>query len=129
MPGNDANAAGGHVTDPVDWTAEIETIKARLAAIESAAAAASIPQLVMEELKSAIDHCRTTLWAAMVSTQTTYEGSSLIVAARIQRVQEMCCRIREDVTAGRVWKDTPGIAACHASLADTQEAFRSLFDH
>jgi hypothetical protein len=117
------------VPDPVDWTADLDTIKARLAAIESAAAAASIPQLVMEELKSAIDHCRTTLWAAMVSTQITYEGSSLIIAARIQRVQEMCCRIREDVSAGRVWKDTPGVAACHASLADTQEAFRWLFNH
>lgn len=63
--------------DPVDWTAEIETMKARLAAIESAATAANIPQLVMEEVKSAIDHCRTTLWAAMVSTKTTYEGSSV----------------------------------------------------
>jgi hypothetical protein len=127
--GKDANAARGHVPDSVDWTAELDIIKARLAAIESAAAAASIPQLVIEELNSAIDHCRKTLWAAKVSTLTTYGGSSAIVAVRIKRVQEMCCRIREDVTAGRIWKDTPGIAACHASLADTQEAFRSLFDH
>jgi hypothetical protein len=117
------------VSDPVDWIAEIEIMKGRLTAIESAAAAARIPLLVIEELKSAIDHCRKTLWAAKTSTETTYEGSSAIVAVRIKRVREMCCRVREDVAAGRIWKDTPGIAACHASLADTQEAFRSLFDY
>jgi hypothetical protein len=72
-----------------------------LAAVESAATAANIPPLVMEELRSAVDHCWTTLWAALLATQTTYEGTSAIVVARIHRVQEMCGRIREDVTEGQ----------------------------
>jgi hypothetical protein len=113
--------------DLVDWTTTVEAVKASLAAVETAATAANIPPLVMEELKSAVDHCRTTLWAALLAAQTTYEGTSAIVAARMNRVQEMCGRIREDVAAGRIGRDTPGIAACHASLADTGEAFRLLF--
>jgi len=113
--------------DPVDWSTKVEAIRMSLDAVESAATAANIPPLVMEELKSAVDHCRTTLWAALLAAQTTYEGTSAIVVARIHRVREMCGRIREDVAAGRIGRDAPGIAACHASLADTQEAFRSLF--
>ncbi len=111
----------------LDWTTEAQELTARLRAVETAATTASIPPQIMAELKSAVDHCRTALWATMVAPQSPYESATAIIASRMTRVEEMCRRMIEDVTNGRIWRDTPGIAACHTALADAQKALQLLF--
>jgi ABC-type methionine transport system ATPase subunit len=117
------------VPDSFDWATEVAQIKSSLAVIESAAASAVIPPALLAEVKSAVDHCRTTLWAVVLATTNdNYESTALILASRMQRVQEMCGRVQEDVTQGRMWKETPGLGRFVATLGETERSVRSLLD-
>jgi hypothetical protein len=105
-------------------------MRTRLSAIESAANSASIPAHIVKELKSAVDHCRTALWAASLAAQDTkgHEANALILASRLQRVQEMCQRVQDDISNGRVRKETPGLGRFVATLGETERCVRSLID-
>lgn len=59
----------GKEVSAVDWDAEIEALETHLGAIEQAAARTPVSREVLTELRSALDHCRTTLWAAAVGTE------------------------------------------------------------
>ena len=114
----------------MDWSQEAWEMRSRLSAIESAANSASIPAPIVKELKAAVDHCRTALWAAALAAQDTegYESTAIILSARMQRIQEMCARIQDDIAHGRVWKETPGLGRFVATLGETERCLRSLID-
>jgi hypothetical protein len=114
----------------VDWSQEAWEMRSRLATIETAANSASIPAPVLKELKASVDHCRTALWAASLATQDAggYQSTALILSARMQRLQEMCERLQDDVLNGHVWKETPGLARFVATLAETERQVRSISD-
>ena len=115
------------VQQHVDWTAMVEAIKQRIADVENAANDGKLPPFVVSEVKSVVDHCRTTLWGVMVGTELdSREGYTAIVTARLQRIGEMCQRIQEDVAAGRIGSDTPGVATCYAFLVAAERALRAL---
>ena len=64
---------------------------------------APLPMAVLEELKDAVDHLRTTLWAAMsANTDDPDVLASKLVNLRLQRAAEICRQIRLDVDANEV---------------------------
>lgn len=114
----------------MDWSHEAWEMRTRLSAIESAANSASIPPPIVKELKSAVDHCRTALWAASLAAQDGqgYESTALILSARLQRIQEMCERVKDDVAKGRIWRQTPGLGRFVDTLSETERLVRSLVE-
>lgn len=114
----------------MDWSQEAWEMRTRLSAIEIAANSASIPAPILKELKASIDHCRTALWAASLAQQNEAgnQSTALILSARMQRIQEMCERLQEDVAKGVVWKETPGLSRCIAVLGRTERSIRSVLD-
>ena len=64
---------------------------------------APLPMAVLEDLKGAVDHLRTTLWAAMAAnTDDPDVLASKLVSLRLQRAAEICRQIRLDVDANEV---------------------------
>jgi hypothetical protein len=62
-----------------------------------------LPMAVLEDLKGAVDHLRTTLWAAMsANTDDPDKLTSKLVSLRLHRAAEICLQIRLDVDANEV---------------------------
>ena len=117
------------VNGNIDWSFETQTVKARLSSIEKAAVAGEISAEVIGEIRSAVDHCRTTLWGATAAiTNATQGAAAVLLTARLLRVQEMCDRIVEEVRVGRVWMGTPGLAAFVTTLTATEQCVRTLLE-
>lgn len=114
----------------MDWSQEAWELRSRLSAIEGAANSAAIPAPILKELKSSVDHCRTALWAAALAAEENegYQSTALILSARLQRIQEMCERIQDDIAHGRLWKETPGLGRFVATLGETERSVRSLIE-
>lgn len=105
----------------------VETIKERIGEVETAAGEGRIPPDVATEVKSVVDHCRTTLWGVIAGASSdAQEAYTAIAAARLQRTGEMCQKIQEDVAAGRIGADTPGVSTCYAFLVSAEKALRAL---
>ena len=117
------------MTESMDWVRETQALKAQLANIERVAVDGAIPPEAIAEVRSAVDHCRTTLWAAAsASSSTESERAAALLAARMTRVQEMCDRIVEQVAAGHVWMGTAGLGRFVASLDATERCMRLLLE-
>lgn len=62
-----------------------------------------MPLAVLEDLKEAVDHLRTTLWTAMsAATDNPDTLASRLVNLRLRRATEICRQIRLDVDANEV---------------------------
>ena len=117
------------MTETSDWKREAQAVKTQLGVIERAAVEGVIPPDAIAEVRGAVDHCRTTLWAAATASSSTESGrAAAILAARMARVQEMCDRIVEQVAAGRVWMGTAGLGRFVASLDATERCIRLLLE-
>lgn len=117
------------MTEATDWLLEAKAVRAQLAKIERAAVDGGVPAEAIAEVKSAVDHCRTTLWSASIAAGDAESvRTAALLAARLARVQEMCDRIVDEVAAGRVWVGTPGLGRFVATLDVTERCVRALLD-
>jgi hypothetical protein len=116
------------VTEPVDWSREAQAVEAQLGLIEQAAVEGVIPPEAMTAVKSAVDHCRTTLWAAATASSSDADSArtAAILAARLARVEEMCNRIVEEVAKGHIWVGTAGLGRFVATLDVTERCIKAL---
>jgi hypothetical protein len=81
----------------------VRQLRAQLEEIDKRLQGAPLPIAVLEDLKDAVDHLRTTLWAAMsANTDDPDVLASKLVSLRLQRAEEICRQIRLDVDANEV---------------------------
>jgi len=81
----------------------VQQLRAQLEEIDKRPQGAPLPMAVLEDLKGAVDHLRTTLWAAMsANTDDPDVLASKLVNLRLQRASEMCRQIRLDIDANEV---------------------------
>ena len=111
-----------------DWQHEAEDIKLRLEQIGLAAKKGTVPELLVDEVKDAVDFCRTSLWAAQVSASEGHgtDAGTLLVEARLHRLCQMAGSMVEDVTVGRLSKKTRGAPECLNQLRDAVTALEGL---
>jgi len=116
------------VTETIDWVRETQVIKTQLANFERAAVEGVIPPEAITEVKSAVDHCRTTRWAVVTASSSDADSArtAAILAARLARVEEMCNRIVEEVAAGHIWVGTSGLGRFVATLDVTERCVKAL---
>jgi hypothetical protein len=62
-----------------------------------------LPAAMLEDLKSAVDHLRTTLWAVIsADTDDPDALTTKLISLRMQRADEICRQLRLDVDAGEM---------------------------
>ena len=82
---------------------QVRQLRTQLEEIDKRLQGAPLPIAVLEDLKGAVDHLRTTLWAAMsANTDDPNVLASKLVSLRLQRAEEICRQIRLDVDANEV---------------------------
>ena len=110
------------------WIDLAKSIRHQLAHIEEAVEERSLPQDVLDEVKSAVDHCRTSLWAAAIfgDDQGDQGATAMLVEARLQRTAEMCVHLQADVAAGRIVDATGRVRLCRRVLQDTVDALGNV---
>ena len=116
------------MAETTDWLREAKAVRAQLENIERAAVDGNVSPEAIAEVKSAVDHCRTALWAATAAGDAESVRTAALLAARLARVQEMCDRIVDEVAAGRVWVGTPGLGRFVATLDLTERCVRALLE-
>ncbi len=111
-----------------EWLQLANRIRRELSRIEEAAAARALPNDVVDDVKSAVDHCRTSLWAAAIfgALENSDDAAAMLVEARLQRTAEMCVRLQADVVAGRIGDATGCVRLCRRVLHDTVAALDSV---
>lgn len=76
-------------------------LRTQLEEIDKRLQGSPLPIAVLEDLKAAVDHLRTTLWAAMsANTADPDVLTSKLISLRMQRAAEVCRQIRLDIDAG-----------------------------
>ncbi len=82
---------------------QVQQLRAQLEEIDKRPQGAPLPMAVLEDLKGAVDHLRTTLWAAMsANTDDPDALASKVASLRLQRAAEICRQIRLDIDANQV---------------------------
>jgi len=111
-----------------DWQHQAEDIKLRLEQIGLAAKKGTVPDILVDEVKDAVDFCRTSLWAAQVSASQAHgtDAATLLVEARLHRLAQMSSGIVEDVTVGRLSPKTRGAIECLNQLRDAVTALEGM---
>jgi hypothetical protein len=82
---------------------QVRQLRTKLEEIDERLQSAPLPITVLEDLKNAVDHLRTTLWAAM-SANTDHPDAlnAKLVSLRLQRATQICRQIRLDIDASAV---------------------------
>ena len=111
-----------------NWIDLAKTIRRQLAHIEEAAEEKSLPEDVLDDVKAAVDHCRTSLWAAAIfgDAESDHGVTAMLVEARLQRTAEMCVHLQADVAAGRISDATGRVRLCRRVLQDTIDALGNV---
>ncbi|MGO9211193.1 MAG: hypothetical protein ACLPXM_20055 [Terriglobales bacterium] len=94
---------GGCATPQQTVIEQVQQLRAQLEEIDKRPQGAPLPMAVLEDLKGAVDHLRTTLWAAMsANTDDPDALASKVASLRLQRAAEICRQIRLDIDANQV---------------------------
>jgi len=79
----------------------VRQLRTQLEEIDKRLQGDPLPAAMLEDLKGAVDHLRTTLWAAMsANTDDPDVLTSKLISLRMQRAAEICRQIRLDIDAG-----------------------------
>jgi len=106
----------------------VRQLRAQLEEIDKRLQGAPLPMAVLEDLKSAVDHLRTTLWAAMsANTDDPDVLASKLVSLRLQRAAEICLQIRLDVDANEVDINSVELPKLREALQLTADRVERLY--
>jgi len=87
-----------------------------------------VPVALLEDLKGAVDHLRTTLWAVISANTDDPEAlTSRLVSLRLQRAAEICRQIRLDADAGELTIDCSELPKLREALHLTVNRVERLF--
>ena len=89
-----------------------------------------MPVALLEDLKGAVDHLRTTLWAVISASADDADAlASKLISLRLQRAAEICRQIRLDADAGELSIDCAELPklreALHLTVTRVERLYRS----
>jgi len=85
-----------------------------------------LPAAVLEDLKNAVDHLRTTLWALM-SDDSPDVVTSKLITFRLIRATEICRQVQLDIDASEVGINSPQLPKLRETLRLTMERVERLY--
>lgn len=108
-------------------TEQLEKLKSSLHDMEKILTTGTVPVLVLEDFKIAVDHIRMNVWAVLSNpSQDQYEVAETIVRFRLKRAVEMLRQIIMDVDSSEITLDMPELLQFHAALKDALDRFNRL---
>jgi hypothetical protein len=106
----------------------VQQLRAKLEEIDKQLQSGPLPMAVLEDVKGAVDHLRTTLWAAMSArTDDPDVLNAQLVSLRLQRAAEICRQIRMDIDASEVAIDSPDLPKLREALSLTASRVDRLY--
>jgi hypothetical protein len=82
---------------------QVQQLRVKLEETDKRLQGDPLPMAVLEDLKGAVDHLRSTLWAAMsAKTDDPDVLNAKLVSLRLQRATQICRQIRLDIDASAV---------------------------
>jgi len=131
MPGESRNSAESPSDNLVQ---KVRAIKTQLEQLEPFLLVSSLPSTVLTDLKEAIDHVRSTLWAILQAQETTGEApaggralaSSLIVQLRMDRAARLLAEIRSHIENRDIQSTHPLLPTLLAQVEAAADHIRQL---
>ncbi len=77
---------------------QVKQLKQTFADLENEVPSGDFPRALLEDFQSAVDHVRMTVWAVLAAPQTDpSELSATVIRTRMNRTEDMCCQIAQDI--------------------------------
>jgi hypothetical protein len=103
-------------------------LKERLQRIERELPEMTLPALLMDDFRRALDHLRHTVWALSTARgKHPQDVYAAITQYRVQRTAEMCERIVGDIASQRIAANTPDVIKLNNVLNELHVSIRELF--
>lgn len=110
---------------PEEIVKRVTKIANQLETVREGLEDAQVPRETLEEFKRVIDHTRITLWAMLSLTETDLaEG---VAHFRLQRTEEMCQQVQQDIEKKRITEKNPDLVKFHDALKNTLASVEGLF--
>ncbi len=131
LPGNPANSDTSATNSLVQ---KVKSIKAKLEELEPFLLVSSLPSTVLTDLKEAIDHVRSTLWAILQSQESQGAAplggpalaTSLIVQLRMDRAARLLAEIRSHIEYRDIQSSHPLLPTLLAQVQAAREHIEQL---
>lgn len=86
------------------------------------------PRALLEEFQTAVDHVRMTVWALLSAPQTDpSELSATVIRARMNRTEDMCRQIAQDIDSHNLTIESLELKQLHAILRSTLSRIDRLY--
>jgi DNA repair ATPase RecN len=86
------------------------------------------PRALLEEFQTAVDHVRMTVWALLSAPQTDpSELSATVIRARMNRTEDMCRQIAQDIDSHDLSIESLELKQLHATLRSTLSRIDRLY--
>ncbi len=127
-PGEKGNSA----KSPADSLVQkVKIIKRQLEELEPSLLVSSLPSTVLTDLKEAIDHVRSTLWAILQAQEAAKPGgpalaTSLIVQLRMDRAARLLAEIRSHIEYRDIQSSHPLLPTLLAQVEAAREHIQRL---
>lgn len=106
---------------------QVQQLKKDLEEVEAKLQGEALPLPLLEDLKDAVDHVRSTLWAAISSKGDPYAAGVTIVRLRLKRTAEMCRQIILDIDANEITVDSHELSVFRDALKASEDRVRRLY--
>jgi len=105
---------------------QVQLLRAQLEEIDKRLQRDPVPIALLEDLKGAVDHLRTTLWAVMSDDRPDAVTSKLITL-RLVRAAELCRQVQLDIDASEIDINSPELPRFRDAMALTMERVERLY--
>ena len=105
---------------------QVQQLKAQLEQIDNKLQTEPLPIVALEDLKNAVDHLRSTLWALMTDESPDAVTSKLITF-RLVRATEICRQVQLDIDASEIGIDSPHLPKLREALRLTTDRVERLY--
>jgi predicted nucleic acid-binding Zn-ribbon protein len=107
---------------------QVKQLKQTFADLENEVPNGDFPRALLEDFQSAVDHVRMTVWALLSAPETDpSELSATVIRARMNRTENMCRQIAEDIESHNLTIESLELKQLHAILRSTLSRIDRLY--
>ena len=108
------------------FKAQVDNLKRALQAIENQLAQREVPQEGLEDLKRAVDHIRTTVWALITAAESPDNYEVVLARFRLNRAMELCQQVVLDINASFIPIESSELRRFHVTMKGTMDRVERL---
>ncbi len=107
---------------------QVKQLKQTFADLENEVPNGDFPPALLEDFQIAVDHVRMTVWALLSAPETDpSELSATVIRARMNRTEDMCRQIAQDIDSHNLTIESLELKQLHAILRSTLSRIDRLY--